>query len=100
MPKFANSGPSASNFKSFSQSLEQFFLTEGQNNFGNKIPFPFEKNMNNSFSVTGWRVTSDFSLSIMEEDTAITITCNAISHGHYEDTLIKKDELTLTVLSK
>ena len=29
----------ASNFKSFSQSLEQFFLTVGQNNFGNKIPF-------------------------------------------------------------
>ena len=35
---FANSWPSASNFKSFSQSLEQFFLTVGQNNFGNKIP--------------------------------------------------------------
>ena len=29
---------SASNFKSFSRSLEQFFLTLGQNNFGNKIP--------------------------------------------------------------
>ena len=26
------------NFKSFSPSLEQFFLTVGQNNFGNKIP--------------------------------------------------------------
>ena len=25
--------------KSFSRSLEQFFLTVGQNNFGNKIPF-------------------------------------------------------------
>ena len=25
--------------KSFSRSLEQFFLTIGQNNFGNKIPF-------------------------------------------------------------
>ena len=36
---FANSRPSASNFKSFSQSLEFFFLTVGQNNFGNKIPF-------------------------------------------------------------
>ena len=36
---FANSRPSASNFKSFSRSLEQFFLTVGQNNFGNKIPF-------------------------------------------------------------
>ena len=35
---FANSRPSASNFKSFSRSLEQFFLTVGQNNFGNKIP--------------------------------------------------------------
>ena len=37
---FENSQPSASNFKSFSQSLEQFFLTVGQNNFGNKIPVP------------------------------------------------------------
>ena len=35
---FANSCPSASNFKSFSPLLEQFFLTVGQNNFGNKIP--------------------------------------------------------------
>ena len=31
-----NSRPSASNFKSFSRSLEQYL---GQNNFGNKIPF-------------------------------------------------------------
>ena len=36
---FANSQPSSSNFKSFSRSLEQFFLTVGQNNFGNEIPF-------------------------------------------------------------
>ena len=36
---FANSQPSASNFKNFSQSVEQFFLTVGQNNFGNKMPF-------------------------------------------------------------
>ena len=36
---FANSWPSASNFKSFSRSLEQFFLTVGQNKFGNKTPF-------------------------------------------------------------
>ena len=35
---FANSQPSASNFTSFSQSLDQFFLTVGQNNVGNKIP--------------------------------------------------------------
>ena len=31
--------PSAWNFKSLSHSLEQFFLTVGQNNFGYKIPF-------------------------------------------------------------
>ena len=37
---FANSRPSTSNFKSFFLSLEQIFLTVGQNNFGNKIPFP------------------------------------------------------------
>ena len=36
---FANSRPSISNFKSFSVSLEQFFLRQVQNNFGNKIPF-------------------------------------------------------------
>ena len=34
-----NSRLPASNFKSFSRSLEHFFLTVGQNNFGNKIPF-------------------------------------------------------------
>ena len=40
LKNFANSQPSSSNFKSFSQSLEHiFFLTVGQNNFGNKIPF-------------------------------------------------------------
>ena len=36
---FANSRPSASNFKSFSRSLEHFFLTLGQNHFGTKILF-------------------------------------------------------------
>ena len=37
---FSNSWPSASNFKSFSRSIEQFFLTVGQNNFGSKILIP------------------------------------------------------------
>ena len=36
---FANSRPSSSNFKSFSRSLEQIFLTVGQDNVGNKIPY-------------------------------------------------------------
>ena len=35
---FANSRPSALNFKYFSRSLEQFLLTVGLNNFGNKKP--------------------------------------------------------------
>ena len=35
---FANSWSSASNIKTFSRSLEQFFLTVGRNNFGNNIP--------------------------------------------------------------
>ena len=38
-----NSWPSASNFKSFSRTLEQFFLTVGENNFDNKIPFQFHR---------------------------------------------------------
>jgi hypothetical protein len=37
LKNFANSQPSALNFKSFPQPLEQFFLTVCQNNFGNKI---------------------------------------------------------------
>ena len=36
---FANSRMKAENFKSFFRSLRHFFLTVGQNNFGNKIPF-------------------------------------------------------------
>ena len=36
LKNFANSRPSVSNFKSFSQSLEHFFLTIDQNNFGKK----------------------------------------------------------------
>ena len=36
---FANSWLSAWKLKSFSRSLERFFLTVGQNNFGNKIPY-------------------------------------------------------------
>ena len=42
LKNFANSRPSASNFKSFSWSLEHFFLTVGQNNFRNKIPWQSE----------------------------------------------------------
>ena len=41
LKKYSNSRPSASNFKSFSRSLEWLFLTVGQNNFDNKIPFLF-----------------------------------------------------------
>ena len=37
LKKIANFWPSTSNLKSFSQLLEQFFLTESQYNFGNKI---------------------------------------------------------------
>ena len=39
LKNFENSWPSASIFKSYSQSLEQFFLIAGQNYFGNKILF-------------------------------------------------------------
>ena len=38
LKNFANCRPSASNFKSISRSLKQFFLTVAQNNFGKKIP--------------------------------------------------------------
>ena len=40
---FTNSRSSASSFKKLSWSLEQFFLTVGQNNFGNKISMFIKK---------------------------------------------------------
>ena len=43
LKKITNSRPSASNFKSFSRSLVQFFLTVGKKKFGNKMPFTNEK---------------------------------------------------------
>ena len=52
---FANSRPSASNFKTLSRSLVYFFFTIGQNNFGNKIPFwdcPKKIEFKNSFKVS------------------------------------------------
>ena len=39
LKNFVNSWPSASNLKSFSWSLKQFFLSLCQKNVGNKIPF-------------------------------------------------------------
>ena len=48
LKNFANSRPIALNFKSFSQSLDHFFLTVGQDNFGNKIPFLFIVRKKNS----------------------------------------------------
>ena len=41
LKNFENSRLKAENFKSFSQSIEQFFLTVGQNIFGNIIPIPY-----------------------------------------------------------
>ena len=43
LKNFENSRPSASNFKSFSRSLEHFFLTVGQNNYDNKIPHTYSR---------------------------------------------------------
>ena len=52
------------------------------------------------FHPTGWKVTSDFALKIMEEDQDISISCKAISRGHYGDSMIGEDQIQLTVLSK
>ena len=54
---FANSRPSASNFKSFSRSLDQFFLTVGQNNFGNKILFLIDSQLH-ICTVFQWRISA------------------------------------------
>ena len=51
LKNFANSWPSASNFQSFSRSLEQFFLTVGQINFGNKIPFLIHSSQHYQFPI-------------------------------------------------
>ena len=53
-----NSRPSASNFKSFSWSLEhQLFLIVGRNNFGNKIPYITEKYFSlHNFIIMIWQI--------------------------------------------
>ena len=53
LKNFTNSQPSASNFKSFFQSLGQFFLTVGQNNFSSKLLFlrVVQKNFQNKILV-------------------------------------------------
>ena len=49
LKNFGNSRPSALNFKSFSRSLEHFFLTVRQKKFGNKIPIlSWQKNSSGS----------------------------------------------------
>ena len=62
LKKFATSRPSASNFKSFSRSLEQLFLTVGRINFGNKISLTKELDVNvkNSHFVTNIVIWSEY----------------------------------------
>jgi hypothetical protein len=60
LKNFANSQPSASNVKSFSRSLEQFFLTVGQNNFGNKIPFLYSWPSASNFKSFSWSLEHFF----------------------------------------
>ena len=64
---FSNSQPSALNFKSVSRSLEHFFLTVGQNNFGNKISFLVQKicfyvSSNSTF----WEIPTVFQRTVVE----------------------------------
>ena len=54
-----NYQPSAWNFKSFSQSLEQFFLTVGQNNFGNKKYHCFDLFVEMIFAFTFTTISND-----------------------------------------
>ena len=55
LKNFANSWSSASNFKSFTRSLEHFFLTVGQNSFGDKIPnFPMITFASNNCKCETW----------------------------------------------
>ena len=50
------------NFKSFFRSLQQFFLTVGQNNFGNKIPLV-------TFSPNFFHVFKEEESSLEDEET-------------------------------
>ena len=59
LKSFANSWPSTSNFASFCRSLEQFFLTVGQNNFGNKIPL-FSRTVFRNFCPYIWLAAAPY----------------------------------------
>ena len=73
---FTNSRPSASNFKIFSWSPEHFFLTVGQNNFGNKIPLPTMKKLSQ------WPMNSEILLRPEFEKRNILCSLLCISKGH------------------
>ena len=62
LKNFANSRPSVSNFKSFSQSLEHFFLTIDQNNFGNKITIIYLGQVHEKWVIGSVPVTHSFHL--------------------------------------
>ena len=45
-------------------------------------------------------VTSDLDLEVRESDSRISVTCMALSSGHYGDTMTRKAEKEIVVLSK
>ena len=82
----SNSRPSASNFKSFSLSLEQFFLTAGRNNFGNKIPI-FHLDAEHGFPTFDAGIASDdladlkWKLSTAFDHGDLVVTTGGVSMG-------------------
>ena len=69
----------ASNFKSFSPSLEHFFLTVGQNYFGNKIPFLiccFLKKYKKSLILITWVCEVNIALLARNWSVLTKIVCN------------------------
>ena len=75
-----------SNLKSFSRTLEQFFLKVGQKNFGNKIPYFFqlEKNMyqkylkNNKTNIN-LEISTEIKLDSSEQN-ILNSACDHLNH--------------------
>ena len=83
LKNFANSWSSASNFKSFSRSLEQFFLTVDQNNFGNKIPNQpvLERRVDSEAEEAALSASRSSSSSLVPEDSLLSSTTASMMGG-------------------
>ena len=93
LKKFANSQLSVTNFKSFSRSLEQFFLTEGQKKFRSKIPILF-------IQLEVKEILRDYVLEIRSHYLSGLKWVNRLANSFYNCLLVPFDDIVKPTLAE